>query len=134
MSITGYGRAKLCTASSLFDHDTGRLRLVDAGSHSGIFCSAHKLENMVDVRNKHCVHPDCNKCPSFNYPGKTPGMYCGLHKQPGMVDVKHKRDRSRLSAGSAPSSTSVFEGSAVRPPGSQGCPCTGSHCMQAMAA
>ena len=72
---------------------------MDAGSHSGIFCSAHKLENMVDVRNKHCAHPDCNKCPSFNYPGKTPGMYCGLHKQPGMVDVKHKRDRSRLSAG-----------------------------------
>jgi len=54
---------------------------------------------MVDVRNKHCAHIDCNKCPSFNYPGKTPGMFCGLHKQSGMVDVKHKRDRSMMSAG-----------------------------------
>ena len=53
----------------------------------------------MDVRNKHCAHPDCTKCPSFNYPGKTPGMYCGLHKQQGMVDVKHKRDRSHLAAG-----------------------------------
>ena len=81
---------------------TYTLRYGDAGSHSGIFCSAHKLENMVDVRNKHCAHADCNKCPSFNYPGKTPGMYCGLHKQAGMVDVKHKRDRSQLLAGAAP--------------------------------
>ena len=67
------------------------------GSHSGIFCSAHKLENMVDVRNRHCAHPECSKCPSFNYAGKTPGLYCGLHKLEGMVDVKHKRDRSLLS-------------------------------------
>lgn len=51
----------------------------------------HKLEGMVDVRNKHCLNPECNKCPSFNYPGKTPGVYCGLHKLPGMIDVKHKR-------------------------------------------
>ena len=85
--------------SSLATYCLLHLRYVDAGSHSGIFCSAHKLENMVDVRNKHCAHPDCTKCPSFNYPGKTPGMYCGLHKQQGMVDVKHKRDRSHLAAG-----------------------------------
>ena len=88
-----------------------------AGSHSGIFCSAHKLENMVDVRNKHCAHPDCTKCPSFNYPGKTPGMYCGLHKQQGMVDVKHKRDRSHLAAGEGTvllsDSTSAGQPSAV---------------------
>lgn len=62
-----------------------------AGKASGIFCSMHKAEGMVDVRNKHCLHPDCNKCPSFNYAGKTPGIYCGLHKLPGMIDVKHKR-------------------------------------------
>ena len=114
MLMTGYGRAASRTPSSFFDRDIDNLRLLDAGSHSGIFCSAHKLENMVDVRNKHCAHPDCNKCPSFNYPGKTPGMFCGLHKQPGMVDVKHKRDRSRLSAGLASSSNSPYEGSAVQ--------------------
>lgn len=62
-----------------------------AGKASGIYCSMHKAEGMVDVRNKHCLHADCNKCPSFNYIGKTPGIYCGLHKLPGMIDVKHKR-------------------------------------------
>jgi hypothetical protein len=64
--------------------------------------------HQVDVRNKHCAHPECNKCPSFNYPGKTPGLYCGIHKLAGMVDVKHKRDRSNLGNSGAVTHATTF--------------------------
>ncbi len=45
---------------------------------------------MMDVRNRHCAHNGCSKCPSFNTPGEIIPLYCGTHKQAIMVDVKHK--------------------------------------------
>ena len=31
-----------------------------------LYCSKHKLENMVDVVNKRCIHPNCKTLPNFN--------------------------------------------------------------------
>ena len=53
-------------------------------------CAVHKLENMVDVVNKRCVHPTCEELPVYNVRGKRP-THCVVHKLENMVDVKNKR-------------------------------------------
>jgi hypothetical protein len=45
---------------------------------------------MIDVKSKTCLHPQCNKGPSFNKEGKTTALYCSIHKLEGMIDVKSK--------------------------------------------
>jgi hypothetical protein len=50
-----------------------------------MYCSKHKKEDMIDVRNKTCqFEGGCDTHPSFNYQGNT-AMYCFKHKQEGMV-------------------------------------------------
>ncbi|CAL8462977.1 g2511 [Coccomyxa elongata] len=56
----------------------------------GLFCSKHRLEGMINVRNKPCLHPGCQKQPCFNRPGTTVGLYCGDHRSPDHVNVKQK--------------------------------------------
>ena len=36
------------------------------GESKGIYCSLHKLDGMVDVKNKKCIHTGCEKQPNFN--------------------------------------------------------------------
>ena len=31
------------------------------GYNNAIYCGEHKLENMIDVKNKKCVFENCNK-------------------------------------------------------------------------
>ena len=31
-----------------------------------LYCSLHKLDNMINVKNKKCICKDCKKIPSFN--------------------------------------------------------------------
>ena len=50
---------------------------------------------MVDVVNKLCSHPGCNKHPNFNHPGTQHAIACSQHKEPGMVNV-NIRDRQCL--------------------------------------
>jgi hypothetical protein len=45
---------------------------------------------MVDVKNKKCIHPNCNKHPIYNYQNKKVAKYCGIHKLVDMVNVKNK--------------------------------------------
>jgi len=52
------------------------------------WCKAHKTDDMIDVKNKHCV---CGKQPKFNLPGETIGVCCGECKTPNMIDVVNKR-------------------------------------------
>ena len=56
----------------------------------GIYCSVHKLENMIDVNHKRCITPNCIKIPSCNYPNETKALYCSVHKLEGMVSTKTK--------------------------------------------
>ena len=52
----------------------------------GLYCSNHKLDGMVDVKHKRCVHEGCDKVtPAFNVPGSSIGLYCAIHKLDGMI-------------------------------------------------
>ncbi len=55
----------------------------------GLYCSTHKLDGMIDVRNKKCR--DCKKQAYFNFEGETTGLYCSTHKKDDMIDVKNKK-------------------------------------------
>ena len=55
------------------------------GQTKALYCFNHKLENMVDVKNKTCVHPNCKKQPTFNEEGETKAKYCSEHKLENMV-------------------------------------------------
>jgi hypothetical protein len=54
-----------------------------------IYCKTHKLENMIDVMHKKCIH--CNKIPYYNYPSEKRGLYCKTHKLENMVNVISKK-------------------------------------------
>ena len=55
------------------------------------YCVTHKLEGMVDVKNKRCVYEGCDKQPSFGNKADMIASHCAAHKLEGMVDVKNKR-------------------------------------------
>ena len=59
------------------------------GETTGLYCSTHKKDGMVDVKHKRCLR--CNKQPTYNLEGETKGLYCKDHKLDGMIDVKSKR-------------------------------------------
>ena len=59
-------------------------------SNRVLYCSKHKLNGMVDIRNKKCVEPNCNKNPTYNYKHLKNRLYCSKHKKDGMVDIKSK--------------------------------------------
>ncbi len=53
-------------------------------------CKEHQLPKMVDVKNKRCETPGCDKQPSYAEFGK-PRAFCKDHKLPDMVNVINKR-------------------------------------------
>jgi hypothetical protein len=61
------------------------------GETTALFCSSHKLENMVDIKHKRCNHDGCQKIPIYNYLGESKARFCSSHKLENMVDIKHKR-------------------------------------------
>ena len=51
-----------------------------------IYCKTHKLENMIDIKNKKCI--GCLiKQPSCNYYGEKTALYCGDCKLENMIDI-----------------------------------------------
>jgi hypothetical protein len=60
------------------------------GQINGLYCSKHKLEGMVDVKDKTCIYEGCKIRPYYNKKGSTKALYCSKHKIEGMVDVKNK--------------------------------------------
>ena len=56
-----------------------------------IYCLEHKLNNMIDIKNRHCNYNGCKKQPSFNYENETKAIYCSEHKLNEMVNVIEKR-------------------------------------------
>jgi len=55
----------------------------------GLYCSKHKLDEMVDVINKKCEKDGCFSIPRCNYIGQK-GRFCSKHKLGGMVDVNER--------------------------------------------
>ena len=62
-----------------------------AGGKKGLYCSAHRLEGMINVVDKLCVFTECDKRAIYNFPCQTKGEYCMAHQLDGMVNVKLKR-------------------------------------------
>ena len=61
------------------------------GESTAIYCAIHKLDNMINVKDKKCMHPGCKTQPTYNIEGESTVLYCVTHKTDGMVDVKHKK-------------------------------------------
>ena len=57
----------------------------------GLYCSSHKLENMVDIKTKRCIELDCKIQPSYNYEGEMHKLYCATHKKSDMVNINGKK-------------------------------------------
>jgi hypothetical protein len=60
------------------------------GEKKALYCATHKLDGMVDVKNKTCIHPHCKVRPNYNADGEKKALYCSEHKLDGMIDVKNK--------------------------------------------
>lgn len=71
-----------CTYSSYYNYP---------GETTSVFCVIHKLEGMVNVKNRVCNTVGCNKQPSFNYPDRSFGIMCVDHKLPKMINVKKRK-------------------------------------------
>ena len=54
-----------------------------------IYCSSHKLENMICLFSKKCIFENCKTRPSFNYKENIKPIYCLEHKLENMLDVNH---------------------------------------------
>jgi hypothetical protein len=52
------------------------------------YCYKHKLENMINVKDKLCIYENCIKAAYFNYKNETEKLYCNIHKLDNMVNVK----------------------------------------------
>jgi hypothetical protein len=63
------------------------------GETSALYCVSHKMEGMIDVKNKNklCVYIGCKKRSQFNVDTEKKALYCLLHKKEGMIDVNHKK-------------------------------------------
>jgi len=52
----------------------------------GIYCSEHKLENMINVKNKNCQYIKCKEQALFGLINKRP-QYCKEHKHDNMINL-----------------------------------------------
>ena len=59
------------------------------GETKALYCSAHKLKGMVDVKHKTCKSDGCKTRPTYNVEWKTKALYCSTHRLDGMIDVKN---------------------------------------------
>ena len=50
------------------------------GTKIPLYCSSHKLDDMIDIVHKKCTYKNCIKYPCFNYKNQTKGLFCLLHK------------------------------------------------------
>ena len=57
------------------------------GEKYGIYCSKHRLPEMIDLVNKFCIYPNCTTQPSYNIKGETKALYCYEHKTETMINV-----------------------------------------------
>ena len=57
------------------------------GESKGLYCDEHKLDGMVDVKNKKCIYDGCKVRPAYNNDGETKALYCAKHKLKGMVNI-----------------------------------------------
>lgn len=63
------------------------------GRHWGRYCARHRLEQMVDVLDRHCAQQGCDRQPIYGQAGEKEGrpMWCPDHRPAGSFDVKTSR-------------------------------------------
>ena len=61
-----------------------------------IYCKSHKLDNMIDIKNKKCEFDNCNIRPSYNYENEKQAIYCAKHKLDNMIDIKNNKCKTEL--------------------------------------
>lgn len=54
------------------------------------FCSSHKEEGMIDVKNCRCKHQGCTRQPNYGHEGSR-AKFCSSHKLDKMVNVVSRR-------------------------------------------
>ncbi len=55
------------------------------------YCKTHASAEMVDIKNKRCIHDACDTRPAFNLPNEKVALYCKQHASAEMVNIKSKR-------------------------------------------
>ncbi|CAM9402508.1 unnamed protein product, partial [Choristocarpus tenellus] len=68
-----------------------------AGTQRPIFCSTHKEEDMVGLKNRPCMYPGCDVRPHYGREGCR-AEYCANHKEDYMVHVKVTSRNRQLNA------------------------------------
>ena len=58
---------------------------------SGLYCSSHKKENMIDIKHKRCIENICDKRANFNLLNEKDGIYCKNHKKENMINIYDKK-------------------------------------------
>ncbi len=71
-----------CNTQPIFNYENKKI---------GLYCNVHKLDNMINVKNKKCLYNNCKTRPCFNYENKKIGLYCNVHKLDNMIDITHKK-------------------------------------------
>ena len=58
-----------------------------------IYCKTHKLDNMIDLRNrcKICIYTNCITRANYNYKNENKAIYCKTHKLNNMIDIQNKK-------------------------------------------
>ncbi len=72
----------LCTKRAFFNNKN---------EIKALYCSKHKLTDMVNIVSKRCIHKDCYKQPLYNFEDEKIALYCSKHKLTDMINIKHKR-------------------------------------------
>jgi hypothetical protein len=55
------------------------------------YCSKHKPDGYVNVKDKQCLNANCSKQPHYGKTGSKKAEYCSTHKPDGYVNVKDKQ-------------------------------------------
>jgi len=55
-----------------------------------LYCAAHRLEGMINVKQQKCVYPGCKVLSSYNNEGEAKPLYCVAHKSEEMINVKRR--------------------------------------------
>ncbi len=61
------------------------------GQTKGIYCNAHRKNDMLNVIDRKCKEPNCKKIPFFNFEGQKRGIFCQEHAQDDMRNVKDRK-------------------------------------------
>jgi len=70
----------------IFDNCNKRPSFNNPIETKGLYCFDHKLENMIDIYKKTCIHNKCKNASLYGLPNKKP-THCNDHKQPNMINL-----------------------------------------------